>query len=91
MGCSWSALILFTKLVGILTDMIKDLLSVFVVFGPLAHVVRWLFVLKTLQNLLVFHCDFEQFSLPSFSIQTLFRTVESNSICANLRSGKLLL
>lgn len=55
---------------GILTYVFQNLLSVNVFFLPSCDVIICLFVLKTLQNSLVFLCDFHEFPFSGITVET---------------------
>jgi hypothetical protein len=62
---------LWLELVGVLANVSQNSLSLFVFNGPLWNVIVGRLVLQPLEDLLVFHRDFEQLLLPVVSVQRL--------------------
>lgn len=66
--------VIHVELVGVLTDIIQELLPLLILLSPISHVISSSAVLKSLQDLLVLHSNFHKFSLPSISVQTFTPT-----------------
>lgn len=58
------------ELIGVLTDVVEQFLSLLILFSPVSHIVSGSTLLQSLQDLLVLHGDLHQLSLPSVSVQT---------------------
>ena len=66
---------------GELTDVREDLSSTLVFFGPLGDIIIGFLLLKTLENNLVFPCNFHKFTFASFSVETFLELDISDAAC----------
>ncbi len=63
--------------VRVLADVVQDVFSGVEIGFPFSHIVIWILVLQSLQNILIFKCNSEQLIFSSPFVQTFLHVINS--------------